>query len=62
MRTALTLLALLSLSGCFIVQDAYDQEAIDQCRELPNTADRIDCEYQAEEAARDRRNERRNKE
>lgn len=60
MKTTLAALAgLLALSGCAVVQDAYDGAATDQCENIIDARDRLDCIDTAERAASDRRAEKR---
>ncbi|MDJ0921472.1 MAG: hypothetical protein QNI84_10105 [Henriciella sp.] len=51
--------SLFLLPGCFVLQDAYDDQATAQCDELIDTVERLDCRHQAEQEARDRRMEKR---
>ncbi|MCF6328846.1 MAG: hypothetical protein L3J02_03490 [Henriciella sp.] len=55
MRALFILLALALLSGCVLVQDAYDSENLKQCRALPTPDERLQCERDAHDASSDRR-------
>lgn len=47
--------ALLALSGCSLMQGAYDAQARDECRDAPTIDDRVACERATNDAERDRR-------
>lgn len=52
------LIALLGLSGCSIFQGVYDYEARNACRDLPTIDERLACERAADDAARERRQDK----
>lgn len=44
MKTCICVVALLLLPGCMLAQDAYDDRAQDECRELPTPDERLACD------------------
>lgn len=60
MKAALFALAALPLlSGCAVLQGSYDNRADEECRDLPNTEDRVACQRAVQEAEIKRRAEAR---
>ena len=49
--TLSALAALCCLTGCVIVQDAYDNAAVDECDQITDPRQRLDCIDAAERAA-----------
>ena len=57
-RPAILLAALTGLASCSSVQTAYDQRAIDECRERPAIEEQRACENAARDAAQQRRQDK----
>ena len=55
----LAVIAFPLLGGCAVFQGVYDEQAEAQCRDLPNTGERIACERAAQDAQIERRAENR---
>jgi len=58
LRFTLSMLTLACLAGCVIVQDGYDQQALQECRDLPRSVDQLECERRALDAEYARRQEK----
>ncbi len=58
MKTIFITLGILALTGCSVLQGAYNSEARSQCRELPTTEERLACERAATDAERERRQDK----
>ncbi len=55
MKALFAAAGLLALSGCTIFQDVYDEEARQQCNDLPTPDERLACSRAADDAERARR-------
>lgn len=47
--------ALLTLPGCGILQGSYDSQARNECQDIPDVQERLDCERAVSEGERQRR-------
>lgn len=56
-RILLGTFSLALLGGCAIGQDVYDDRQLDECRELPTSNERLDCERTVRDGFTDRRHQ-----
>jgi hypothetical protein len=54
-RAVLLIISAAILGGCALVQDEYDRQSLDECRENPAPNERLECERRAHDAASERR-------
>ncbi|MFN3214166.1 MAG: hypothetical protein ACE37M_13765 [Henriciella sp.] len=54
-RAVLLMMSAAVQGGCVLVQDEYDRQSLEECREDPAPNKRLDCERRAHDAAAERR-------